>query len=136
MEKVVQNFKSNRMQSLNMFRRRECFLSEFESLSGVWKFENLFDRAGPTSQRPTPVSNHACRHRSSSLLMTSRPYPMLRGGGWGFSPFSLPPPALLWPLAFALPRLCLPLGSPSSATLSNSVAIRAKEPHRHLPLKV
>jgi hypothetical protein len=103
MEKVVQNFKSSRMQSLNMFGRRECFLFEFESLSGVWKFENLFDRAGPTSQRPTSVSNHVCRHRSSSLLMTSRPYPMLRGGGGG----SLPFPFLLLHYFGLSPPLCL-----------------------------
>jgi hypothetical protein len=57
--KLFKIFKSSSMKSLNIFRVREGFLFEFANLSGVRKFENLFYRAGPTSQWPMPVYNHA-----------------------------------------------------------------------------
>jgi hypothetical protein len=49
LRKLFKIFKYSDMQSLNIFRAKESFLFEFANLSGVWKFENLFYRAGPTS---------------------------------------------------------------------------------------
>jgi hypothetical protein len=40
------------MQSLNIFEAREGFLFEFASLSGVWKFGNLFYGLGPPVSGP------------------------------------------------------------------------------------
>jgi hypothetical protein len=42
LRKLFRILKSSSMQSLNIFRAREGFLFEFASLSGVWKFENIF----------------------------------------------------------------------------------------------
>jgi hypothetical protein len=65
MEKVVQNIKYSGMQSCNIFRAWEGFLSEFTNLSGVWKPENnLMGRAHMsaahfrlTAQDGRPVSH-------------------------------------------------------------------------------
>jgi hypothetical protein len=55
LRKLLNIFKSSRMQSLNIFEAWKGFLLEFAILSGVQKFENLFNWAGPTCQRPVSV---------------------------------------------------------------------------------
>jgi hypothetical protein len=45
--KLFKIFKSSYIQSFNIFGAREGFLSEFKSLSEVWKFEKLFNGPGP-----------------------------------------------------------------------------------------
>jgi hypothetical protein len=55
LKKLLKIFKSSGMESFNIFGPSEGFLYEFANLSGVWKFENVFNQARPTCQRPVSV---------------------------------------------------------------------------------
>jgi hypothetical protein len=72
--KLFKLFNSSGMQSLNIFGVTECFLFEFTSLSGVWKFEKLFSGSGPhVSHRSSPPTWVG---PSLALLRTSPRKPM------------------------------------------------------------
>jgi hypothetical protein len=45
-KKLFKILKYSDKQSLNIFGVSECFLFEFTSMSGVWKFEKLFNGPG------------------------------------------------------------------------------------------
>jgi hypothetical protein len=115
-------FKSSSVQSFNIFGVQEGFVFEFISLSGVWKFGNLFYWAGPTSQQPTLVSNCACwwtrpraRHRPGHHVVTVRQHwslPIATAAHAGAALSSANgcslPFTLLLPHCFGLsPQLCL-----------------------------
>jgi hypothetical protein len=54
---LFKTFHSSGMQSSNIFGVREGFLFEFTNLSGVWKFEKLFNGPGPHVSDPFPFDH-------------------------------------------------------------------------------
>jgi hypothetical protein len=115
LRKLFRILKSSSMQSLNIFRAREGFLFEFASLSGVWKFENIFCWARPTYQRPVSIltAQDGCPVPHPALFpvatLTARRaawcrWPPVVVASRGLAPISLlqtssrkPPPTLLLP---------------------------------------
>jgi hypothetical protein len=88
--------KCSRMQSFNIFSGREGFLFEFVSLSGVWKFKNIFNRAGPTCQQPVSVLTARDGHPVPHAAL----FPVAAFTAWralGASGCRSPPPHVGWP---------------------------------------
>jgi hypothetical protein len=135
--KMFKIFKSSSMQSLNIFRVWDSFLFEIASLSGVWKLEKLFYQAGPTSQRPMPVSNrmhqwpypahHLPGHRTMTTLTAESaqaPIAAIAHAGAALSSAeggSLPFPFLLPRCSASRPPLCLACGHRARLTIDSNL---------------
>jgi hypothetical protein len=153
-------YKSRSVQSFSIFGSREGFIFEFTILSGVWKIEKKNTRPGPPVSCPhgfqpralvttftrSPLTWSPCgdcthsgervgtgHHRSPPLPMPGRPYPTIREGSLPIS-FLLPHCFNLSPLLYlaCACRSARHRAPPSS----NSVSVRAKEPHLRILLKV